>query len=380
MNIVLFAYFSDDNKTNDPQLWNNDDLIGVYSKQLNPRYTKLSLEEFIEHISENKFGIKTYMPQVVNGTIKPYEIRNTTSTTARTQFVDVNILQEVLYSITLDSDVDYDLNDDGNIDSITLILNGRLSTYEFTKTPPSLWPHKQNVSNVLNVKGTRYTVKDYNFTNSYAALRSPGVPFHEFLHTLKFEDLYPQDISSTPVGKWDIMGRPTDKINYPLAYTRYHLYKWVKPVEIKTSTQNVEVFSQDMDGRTKFAIIKSPYNENEIFVVELRKQNSNNGKMDQDIPATGVIVYKVNKNISNLSNFTGRLAIKVITNGSIIEVALPRNGVNQIGNENLSSTENALVYENERNSGIHITNIAIHNGGNRATFDVSIPVLDESTT
>ena len=73
-----------------------------------------------------------------------------------------------------------------------------------------------------------------------------------------------------------------------------------------TTSQTLTLDTQDkQDGHPAY-ILKSPLNEQELFVVEFRKKDTGLDSYDRFIGGSGVIVYRINPAVEGLSNLMDR--------------------------------------------------------------------------
>ena len=78
-----------------------------------------------------------------------------------------------------------------------------------------------------------------------------------------------------------------------------------------TTSQTLTLDTQDkQDGHPAY-ILKSPLNEQELFVVEFRKKDTGLDSYDRFIGGSGVIVYRINPAVEGLSNLYGQTGVYV---------------------------------------------------------------------
>ncbi|MBD8924976.1 MAG: hypothetical protein EGR89_03050 [[Eubacterium] rectale] len=251
---------------------------------------------------------------------------------------------------------------------------------------PTLWAHRSSYAGDEIWSGKK--IVDYNILNTYAVYDSiiadkAGVIVHEFLHTLGFPDLYPnQEGTYCPVSKWDIMAVCSSYPQYPLAYLRHKIGGWIDINTITKSTTHLTLDLQSNANGNQAYILKSPLNENELFVVEFRKKPDVKSQdvLDSYIPGSGMVIYRINNSSTGLSNFFGNTGVYVfrapgygddlngINNGSYFS---KETGRTSFGNTDINVTKGALTYSDGTNSGILISNIS-SSSGNQMTFDVTI--------
>ena len=140
-----------------------------------------------------------------------------------------------------------------------------------------------------------------------------------------------------------------------------------------------------------YNILKSPLNENEVFVVEFRKQAerkyNDEDSLDAKIGGSGVIVYRVDLTSEDLSNYHGNTSVYVFrpqkgqngyneNSGICVQNAYlsEESGRTSIGTADMTKTleDGALTYSDGTNSGIVIRHVS-SSAGDQMTLDVSIP-------
>lgn len=387
-NIVLFGYFSDTTADEASAFFteNSDEIMKI----LDGSHGR-SFKNYIDSISYGKMQIENIFPQYSGGVITPAQI-GFTEAYAESRNCDVQIVETLVNSIPDISDKTVDFDGDGVIDNVMLILKTSSST-----PSGSLVSHKANFPGALSVNGKRVSV--YNiFGSARLLLEQTGVVAHEFLHTLGYPDLYRASGNDLPVYIWSIMGAVNKYTQYPLAYERMYFTNWITIDEVTQSTSLTLDMQSNPDGNQAF-ILKSPFNEREIFVIEYRvrpkRDYVNEDSLDYFVGGSGIIVYRVNLDVEGLSNYTGETGIYVfrpqqgqIGSGNnettaIYNAYLPysdSNGTrNSIGSGDISKTlsDGALTFSDGSNSCIEINNIRLSADGTQAFCDVSIPKKED---
>jgi M6 family metalloprotease-like protein len=235
------------------------------------------------------------------------------------------------------SNINFDINNDGVIDNIIFIIQGGYDAWGSI-----LWPMSTTLSTPLTTIGSKNVIK-YNKQISDGI--NTRVLCHEFFHILGAPDLYrywSKEID--PVGSWDLMSTGN---GYPLAYMMWKYGKWFNTMPQIT---NPGTYSLKSVGKSPYACYKipSPFSSEEFFVVENRKRE---GLIESQLPLTydeGLIIYRINSNLSGNSN------------GPPDEIYIYRpNGTNyQNGDLNLSSfssESNRLKFSDITNPSCYLT-------------------------
>lgn len=221
-NLVVFVQFSD---TGANFMENPTDVSNIVRNYTDTSFKK-SLVSYIKKISYGKMNINTYLPQYnpSNNTITPVILDNTKSSyeSANNEYaVERDAIEKILNCYDL-SKYDLDQNADGYIDNVTFVFAGG------TDVRGSIfYPHKTDFTG-NDVKINNLPIWTINVLNGDGLLdetdiNNIGVISHEFLHSLGYPDLYVEDGSATPVGRWDLMASSSDFMQYPLAYLRSNI-------------------------------------------------------------------------------------------------------------------------------------------------------------
>lgn len=376
-NVVLFAYFQGDdagrayfeNPTARNKIINN-----VYGTAQSHSFTN-----YMSTISYGKFNVKNIFPQDNGTSIAALEVPVTEADAAMMN-CDPAIIQELIGKIPGIQNQIVDYDGDGYIDNLTVVLHSTKEAGDTTST--TLHPHKADYPGNATWSGKR--IGSYNMLNTKrmdSMSGGVGLVAHEFLHSLGYPDLYTDSATDVPVGIWDIMSKVSERPSYPLAYLRMHFTKWLN-IETITSSQRLTLDKQDKAEGNQAYILKSPLNENELFVVEFRKREVNNlgsyDGIDGTILQGGVIVYRIDTTVEGLTNRVGKYGVYVFRpqNGNInlVDAALSQeNGRTGLGVElGSTSTEGAITFSDGTNSGIVISNVS-SSSGSQMTLDVTIP-------
>ena len=417
-NIVIFIKFADETSYNAP--FNYD-----YYENLFNSLTSASLKSYYLEVSYNQLTIESYI--VNDGTTmifyqdiydrSYYEVydENTNpngydSTTGNTQadrehellkraidFVDDNNL----ISDTLDLDV----NDDGDIDSITFMVSGEDDGWNTV-----LWPHKWTLSSYYNyTRGEYYNnapmingIYAYTYTfellgndASYNLKVDVGVLAHETFHLISAPDLYHyyRYYNIEPVGDWGLMDGTTDISSHMLGYMKEMYGAWITNVDeiTESGTYTLAPMADSADNLYKIDLGYS----NEFIYIEYRVQE---GMYEINLPGTGLLAYRVDfdyfddGNVHGYYNTSGvpidelfifRPGIStnplpivfpelddenVDEDGDIDNAAISNNNLyNEMGND----TDIAMFYSDGTLIDIKIYNVFEHDGV--ITFDVYLP-------
>lgn len=427
-NLVVFVDFSDTNHPSDSG--NEADDKKCYATKAGAKATfeeyfdgdanhPRAMKQYLKKISFGEFRQANFFPQFDSqtGTITPLRVTHN-STYHANMNNDIELVQEVAGYLSRTNacqgmNLDLckrinNLDDTGVLDNLTIVVSGdNANAASFTGHKASYPGNDVKINNLL--------IRSYNVVHEqglYKGMEKEGLIIHEFMHSLGYPDLYRSrgaDSKGSPVGRWDIMSSVHHNVQFPLAYTRSVISGWLPPLEeISSSRTGIKLYAPTAATsklQKQAAILKSPSNPKEVFVVEYRKQPTGSAMYDGktlDVFGgsykSGLIIYRVNLAKGNLYNTTtGGDAIYVFRpgdtkatseigengNGKIQEAALSSDKVPGLivgtftervstfgsADPNASTEQNAITYTDGKNSGIIIKNVGTTEG-DTITFDV----------
>ncbi|MCU7496831.1 MAG: M6 family metalloprotease domain-containing protein [Ignavibacteria bacterium] len=189
------------------------------------------------------------------------------------------------------SDARFDGNSDGVIDNINLIIAMDNGPWQGI-----MWPH-MSINNSFSING--YKSSQYNIVLKDAFEERGGVisePIHEMLHSFGLPDLYRSaDNSQHPLGGWDIMA---NGMGHMLMYCKKML-GWIDDIPVISTSGSYSV-KLNLFKEGSVYRINSPRKKSEYFLVEFRKRG---GNFESHIPGTGLIVYRVNEDVSFINDW-----------------------------------------------------------------------------
>lgn len=207
---------------------------------------------------------------------------------------------------SLPDDVEVDINGDGKIDNLTVIIHGNSEI----SAERNLWPANTPclwTSPTLNGKKVGYYLKVFDKANGYQGFEpqelNTGVICHEMMHTLDAPDLYSKG-KLEPVGVWDLM---SDNQKMPQGLSAYirstygrFFGNWIP--EIKELTERGRYTLKPLASATSTDVaykIVPDGSKGEYFMVEYRNKSD---MWDRSLPAAGMLVYRIDPQKSgNLS-------------------------------------------------------------------------------
>lgn len=297
-NISVFIRFSDeaeyvDSRSFYDKFFSEEDSISLKNYYYEVSYNRLIVNTFHYPVSPDSINISYqdihprsyYRPY--NATSRPDGYQNDSQERAREKELLRRAIQFVESEIP--NSIDFDANNDGNIDNVSFIVSGSPGAWASL-----LWPHRSSLSSVNStINGKR--VRDYLFMieNTF----NTGTLCHEFFHVLGAPDLYHYEDTGAPesVGDWDIMDNSNDPPQYMCAFMKHKYGDWIPdlPVITESGTYSLKPLQEPDNNIFK---IKSPLSSNEYFVVEYRKRE---GIYEYRIPGSGLLVYRIISNVGN---------------------------------------------------------------------------------
>lgn len=307
-NIVIFIRFADqDEFTDNTSYYNgafNTDSISMKAYYDEASYGQLAIDSSFYPIPSGATVVsyqdsynRSYY-EVYDATTNPDGYDDSEGSTERRDREHALLKNAVdAVSSEIPGSLDVDANDDGLVDNVCFIIQGATGAWGTL-----LWPHKWSLyttDNYAYINGAR--VYTYNFQLSYAF--GVGVLCHEMFHTLGAPDLYHYSHDGLrPAWKWDIMEWDTTVPQHMTAYMKYRYGKWIPNIPTITSPG---VYSLNpLSGSSTGNCYKIPSNSStEYFVVEYR--NTGIGTFDQDVPGTGLLVYRIDTTQDGKGNRNG---------------------------------------------------------------------------
>tara|TARA_B100000003_G_scaffold189818_1_gene187394 strand:+ start:101 stop:3436 length:3336 start_codon:yes stop_codon:yes gene_type:complete len=299
--INVFIRFADDPEFPDDR--------STYGEIFETDYDEPSLKHYFSEISHDRLTINTlHFPGSLDGSntsyvdshersyYQPYSAANSNGYQSqsdrflREHSLVANALNSISQSVS--SSVDLDLDDNGFVDAVSIVVYGTQGAWA-----DLLWPHRTALFNEeVYINGAQ--VYDYLFMLSESWYYNVGVLCHEFGHVLGAPDYYHYSAGNgpTPVGYWDVMGSVRNPPQYPSAFTKWKYFNWIEPIEI-TSSGTYSLMPLQEEGNSSF-LVSSPFSEEEYFIFEYRNQE---GMYDSNAPGTrsGLVAYRINEGAGN---------------------------------------------------------------------------------
>lgn len=349
------------------------------------------MRQYLYNISYGQLQVENVFPQYdqESNTITAYTL---SQSGAYYKDHESEMIREIIGKLNgqLPQGLTLDMQDgDGILDNLTVVVpcDSENKTTLFVG-------HKTDYKGNEQLGGT--LVRSYNVLTEediYFGQLKSGVIIHEFLHTMGYPDLY-RSVKNVEVGKnipvslWDIMATDNHRVQYPLAYLRSAITGWFEIPALTESRQGLSLYAASRATKEtkdqQALILKTDYSDSEFFVVEYRRKGSS-GEYEENIPGSGLIVYRVDTNYA--TNITGPPDFIYVfrpgdkfgshgyeeAGGDYYNSYLSQDsGRTSYGSSDPKASlfEGALTYSDGTNSGIEITNVG-NAGGDEITFDVT---------
>ncbi|MDR0696945.1 MAG: M6 family metalloprotease domain-containing protein [Christensenellaceae bacterium] len=299
-NLVIFICFAGETSLKNDLIASADTIV---ASRLNSSAN--SMKDYYSDISYGYVNVDSLLPNS-GGTVSAiyqdgyqrsyYAVSDSYTRTNREARLLTAAVNSIKSKFTDFSDYDLDLDDDGNIDSVSFIVSGADNNVH----GGLLWPHAWNLEVITQsvgiqspqINGMDVAKYTFNFVSDF----NYGVVCHEFGHVLGAPDLYHNTSDFVPVGNWDLMATNNKVPQYPLVYTRDKYFNGINPDSIITVTDS-GAFSltpvTTASNMDPIAIKILTGRANEYFMAEYRNPDVS-GDYDADIPGTGLIIYRIN--------------------------------------------------------------------------------------
>ena len=267
---------------------------------------------------------------------------------------------------------DLDVNDDGFLDSLSIIVGGSSST----TWGSLLWPHSWNLEAIRSTStyiDADNTVKVGDYSFNFDTALTTGVLCHETGHVLGAPDLYHYNYDFVPVGNWDIMQFDNDTPQYMLTYIRDKYIGGIGASQIQDITTNgvYSLAPVTNAGTGDVLAYRIPTSRNEYFMVEYRRATTSG--FDSTLPGSGLIIYRIKEPDDFSSSLGNQNAVYKGTGSRADEVYVFRPAVNMTGTETNASVrysrskEDAdLAYLSPNN--VHFKTLGTENGTTKYDF------------
>jgi len=310
-NITIFIRFNDEQDYSAPydyghydDMLNGMDQPSLKNYYLEASYGTLTIDSFIPIDNGN---IIFYTDTYDRGYFEPVSDTNpdgvldTNSAQAEREH---NLIKRAMDYVDtqnlIPDELNLDVNEDGEIDSLTFMISGEDSGWSSL-----LWPHKWELftfgdsyygfdldaPTINGVNGYYYTWELLGNSQYYDYQVDVGVLAHETFHLLGAPDLYHYDsyLDIEPVGSWGLMEQAGDIPSHMLGYMKEHYAGWITDVPEIYESGSYTLYPLQ-DGTSNIYRIFTGV-ENQWIYLEYRDDA---GFYESNLPYSGLLVYRVN--------------------------------------------------------------------------------------
>ena len=307
-NIVIFVRFSD-------QLTELGTLVSTIDPILNDSSANsTSMYSYFKQVSYNKLEIVShYFPTPYSGAIAcfadihprsyylPYNsITNPDGYSGDSEYTSRQqglVRRAVNYISTQVPDtLDLDMNNDGFVDNVSLVIKGDVSAQG-----DLLWPHKSTLTDSVAYIGSKQ-VNNYNILLEGAYMYFNSSVFcHEMFHTLGAPDLYHYNTNTnvSPVGTWDIMCQNPYPPQHMSAYMKWKYGNWLDsiPEITQPGTYTLHSLGDSTHDNCCYRIATS--DPHQWYVLEYRDKTE---RFETILPGKGLLVYRIDDRYTGCSS------------------------------------------------------------------------------
>lgn len=320
-NVVIFIRFQDEADYTAPyeydyyyNMFNAVDEISLRDYFLEVSYGQLTIDSIFTH-DEIVYYVDAnprYYYRPYNENTNPIGFSNDEEQTLREHTLLKNAVDWVDQNNFIPDTVNLDVNNDGDIDSITFMVSGEDNGWN-----ELLWPHKwelytyydysysgydENAPKINGLNAWEYTFELLGNSQSYTYQVDVAVLAHETFHLISAPDLYHYYDYDwiDPVGEWGLMASIGNVPSHMLGYMKYQYGNWISDATSITTSGEYTLYPLRENG-SNFYKIPIGYS-NEYLYLEYR---DNVGFYESTLPNSGLLVYRVDKDFIDDGNVDG---------------------------------------------------------------------------
>lgn len=267
-NIVIFARFSDQTEFD----WNMKYFDDLYNSTA---AGAPSMVNYYREISKGQLTIHTtFYPESYGGKVVSVQLPFATNPPTWPEDRVVAAVDAITGQVP--EDLNIDLNNDGYVDNVTVILRGATADAVMNNLRPQFWSASING---LPVRSFNVYCEQYFLNNQGKVIIN-----HEIAHTLGAPDLYQGSIT----GPFEPMGDVYDYTAPPPHFSYYMKWRylgWAPEPEELPEGQMCELKPGEARKITTNALT------GEYYIAEYRKKT---GVFESSLPSQGLLIYKIN--------------------------------------------------------------------------------------
>ena len=333
-NIVIFVRFADETEYDAPyskshygDMFNGVNQVSLRDYFLEASYNKLEINSYLVAEENN---IIYYTDEFERGYYEPYDAATNPigyseeSRDTREHELLKSAIDYVDENNLVPSYLNLDMNNDGDIDSITFMVSGEDNGWN-----ELLWPHKWEMTSYYDYDYGEYydyapMINDkYAYTYTFELLGDSteydnqvnvGVLAHETFHLISAPDLYHYYAYDwiEPVGSWGLMENNGITPSHMLGYMKEKYGGWISDTQEITENGTYTLYPLQDSGNNLYKIYTGVGNE--YIYLEYRDLD---GLYESSLEGTGLLVYRVNLDYLNYGNEEGYYNDQNISNDEV---------------------------------------------------------------
>lgn len=311
-NIVIFIRFSDDTEIETPystieSMFNDSsaNAISMHNYFWRASYSQLRIPTFFYPTPNGDSVVSFqdshprsyYMP--FNETTNPIGYTSDDGRRNREFTLIQNAVNYVNSLNIIPSDLNIDMDNDGNVDNICFIVKGT-----YTGWNDLLWPHKWSLyDRYVYLNGKRVYTFNLQLEGSGPHYFSTSTFCHEMFHTLGAPDLYHYYSYEyvTSVGSWDLMCSNTTPPQHMGMYMKMQYGKWIDtiPEITEAGTYTLNSVGDSIHTNNQCYRIMSG-SGSQWYMLEYR---DNTELFETGLGGKGLLIYRIDDRFNGCSGF-----------------------------------------------------------------------------
>ena len=381
--IIVVAFINYANDTTNYLSQAEIDNIMLYFNDEDLTNNILSVYEYYQNQTQGKLSVKAVSTTYTTSNSYNYYATHDISSDNDRYYIEENLWASAIYDKT------FTLEDE-DVTTFHCRLNyfaGNVYINNETHgTTDFLWPHAW-LSNGLMLLCENIADSSLSTTGPYN-----GIMIHELGHIMGLYDLYVSSgVTQKPIGTWDIMS-DTNYIAPQSMNTYYreiigglsesHYYdNETTGIENVTSSGTYTLYSTTSETGTvglKFGIKNG--DTTEYFMVEYKIKTSDLGTIDQNLPSSGVLIYRIDETVDgNLGN-NNEYEVYLFRDNNENTTTNAGLSLNESFGSTLSNANNLITYANGTNSQIVVKFSSIVSGTNAVNVQITLPESEYSSS